>query len=75
MHPYILTQYCVAIYRRDNVYLEHSVQKNSIINTELNDWRLMTCLRKFEDTVERISVCNVIEKLMELGIAPIQMTP
>ena len=28
----------------------------------------MVCLRKSEVTVERISVCNVPEKLMEHGI-------
>ena len=37
-------------------------------NTELNDMRIIICLRKSEVTVERISVCNVIEKLMEYAI-------
>ena len=37
-------------------------------NLELNDLRIIICLRKSEDIVERISVCNVIEKLMEHGI-------
>ena len=37
-------------------------------NTELNNLRIVICLRKSEITVERISVCNVIEKLMENGI-------
>ena len=37
-------------------------------NTELIDLRIIICLRKFEVSVERISVCNVIEKLMEHGI-------
>ena len=37
-------------------------------NSEFNDLRIMICWRNFEDTVERISVCNVIEKLMEHGI-------
>ena len=40
----------------------------SMINTELNDLRIILCLRKSEVTVERNSVCNVIEKLMEHGI-------
>ena len=34
-------------------------------NTELNDLRIIISLRKFEVGVERISVCNVIEKLTE----------
>ena len=34
----------------------------------LNGLRIIICLRKSEITVERISVCNVIEKLMEHGI-------
>ena len=37
-------------------------------NTELNDLRIIICLRKSEVTVERISICNVNEKLMEHGI-------
>ena len=37
-------------------------------NTELNDLRMIVCLRKPEVTVERISVCNVTEKMMEHGI-------
>ena len=36
--------------------------------TELNDLRKIICLRNSEVTVERISVCNVIEKWMEHGI-------
>ena len=39
-----------------------------IYNTELKDWRINICLRKSEVIVERISVCNVIKKLMEHGI-------
>ena len=35
---------------------------------ELNALRRVICLRKSEATVERISVCNVIEKLMEHGM-------
>ena len=35
---------------------------------ELNDLRIIICLRFSEGTVERISVCNIIEKLMERGI-------
>ena len=35
---------------------------------ELNDLKIIICLRKSEITVERISVCDVIEKLMEHGI-------
>ena len=40
----------------------------SICNTELNDLRIIICLRKSGVTVEIISVCNIIEKLMEYGI-------
>ena len=32
------------------------------------DLRIIICLRKFERTVERIPVCNVVKKLMEHGI-------
>ena len=39
-----------------------------IINTELCDMREIISLRKSELIVERISVCNVTEKLMEHGI-------
>ena len=35
---------------------------------EINDLRIIICSRKAEATVERISVCNVIEKIMEHGI-------
>ena len=37
-------------------------------NTKLNDWRKIICLRKSVVSVERISVCNVIENLAEHGI-------
>ena len=33
-----------------------------------SDLRIVICLRNSEVTGERISVCNVIEKLMECGI-------
>ena len=36
-------------------------------NTELNDLRRIICLRKYEVTAEGISVCKVIEKLLEHG--------
>ena len=42
-----------------------------MVNTELNDLRIIIYLRKSEIdvvTVERISVCNVTETLMEHGI-------
>ena len=38
------------------------------INTELNDLKIIICLRKSEDSVERISVFTVIEKLEEHSI-------
>ena len=34
-------------------------------NTKLNDLRKNICLRKSEVSVERLSVCNVIENLAE----------
>ena len=58
------------------VYLHTlTVPSNSIgssfkLNTELNDLRIIICLRKSEITVERISICNVIEKLMEYDCLP-----
>ena len=39
-----------------------------IKNTELNNLGIIICLRKPEVSVDRISVCNVIEKLMEHSI-------
>ena len=37
-------------------------------NTEWNDLRKIICLRKSEVSVERVSVCKVIENLAEHGI-------
>ena len=39
-----------------------------ILNTELNDMKLIICFRKPAVSVERISVCNVTEKNGEHGI-------
>ena len=39
-----------------------------MLKTRNFDLRINICLRKSEVTAERISVCNVIEKLMEHGI-------
>ena len=38
-----------------------------LYNTELNDLRIIFFLRKSEASHERISFCNVIEKMMEMG--------
>ena len=38
------------------------------MNTELNDLRIIICLKKSGATIERISVCNATEILMEHGI-------
>ena len=38
------------------------------IDSELNDLRKIICLRKSESSVERISVCNVIENVAEHGM-------
>ena len=38
------------------------------VNTELNDLRIIICLRKPDVIVERISVCKAIEKLNEHGM-------
>ena len=35
---------------------------------ELNDLRIIICIQKSEISVERISVCNAIGKMAELGI-------
>ena len=40
----------------------------TILNTELNDWRIIICLRKSEVSLERISVKNVIENFEKHGI-------
>ena len=40
---------------------------NKKINTELNDFRIIICLRKSEVSVESTSVCNVIEKMAQHG--------
>ena len=42
--------------------------KEKEINNELNDLRIIICLRKSEVTDLRISVCNFIENMMEHGI-------
>ena len=44
------------------------LMKHCITCNELNDLKIIICLRKSEVTVERISLCNVIEKLMERDI-------
>ena len=41
---------------------------SSFINTELNDFRKIICLRKSECSVEKNSVCIVIENLAGHGI-------
>ena len=40
----------------------------SMHNTKLNGLRKFVCLRESKVSVEGISVCHVIEKLMEHGI-------
>ena len=49
------------------------IQKNAdrrayIVDTELINLRKIICLSKFEVSIERISVCDVIEHLAEHGI-------
>ena len=46
-------------------------------NTELNDLRIIVCLRKSEVSVEKISVCRVTENLTKHGIycLPCQKQP
>ena len=48
--------------------LRHRPSSLSRYNTELNDLRKVICLRKSYVFVERITVCNVIENLAEIGI-------
>ena len=50
--------------QRNTTLQTHQMNKT----TELNDLKIIICLRKSKVTVERISVCNVIEILMEHGI-------
>ena len=45
-----------------------TMQLSFQLDTELNDLKIMICLRSSEVTVDRNSVCNVTEKLMEHGI-------
>ena len=45
-------------YKVDLIFSFHKVMT---YNTELNDLRKNICLRKSEDSVERILVCNAIE--------------
>ena len=53
-------------------------QTESRKNDVLKDLRIIICLGNSQVTVERISVCSVIEKLMKFGIhcchSPRQMT-
>ena len=35
---------------------------SNAFNAELNDLRIIICLRKYDVTIETISVCNVTEK-------------
>ena len=39
-----------------------------VYNTELNDLRIIICLRKSEVSFERISVCKVTKNLTKHGI-------
>ena len=52
-----------------------STLKVSTSNTELNDLRIIICLRKSEVAVEKNSVCNVNAKLMEHGIHCLSHAP
>ena len=47
---------------------ENKEDSYQLANTELNDLRVIICLRKSEVIVERISVCKVIENVAEHGI-------
>ena len=53
-------------------------KKNKQKNTELNNLRNIICLRKSDISIERISICNVIENWWSMAYtvchAPIQMT-
>ena len=56
------------ILKVDGTVLVETILPFLSCNVELNDMRIIICLRKSEVTGERISVCNVIQKLMEHGI-------
>ena len=42
-------------------YIKKEKKYTEIVNTELNDLRIIICLRKSEVTVEITSVCNAVE--------------
>ena len=46
------------------MYLANGTILNNTINAELNDLRVIICLRQSEVTVGGTSVCSVTEKLM-----------
>lgn len=47
---------------------KNRISVESVNKTELNNLRMIICLKKSEVSLELISVCNVIENLMEHGI-------
>ena len=55
-------------YMYNSIALIYSIIDMKANNTELNNLRKMISWRKFEVSVERISVCNVIENFAEHGI-------
>ena len=60
-NPLILKDFLLVL-----KYFSH--RKSIRYNTEVNDLRVIICLRKSKVPVDKIFVCNVTEKLMEHGI-------
>ena len=52
----------------DNCYTHRVYRWEARENLKLNDLTIIICLRKSEVTVQRISVSNVTEKMIEHGI-------
>ena len=44
------------------------ISKSATDGIHVDDFRNIICLRKYEVSVERISVCNITENLVEYGI-------
>ena len=63
-----VVQMSVTYFSGDNSHIVKIPLYYFLEKMELNDLRIIIYLRKSEVSVERISVCNVIENLMAHGI-------
>ena len=66
MHPIIMNSFDKSLKLSLSCII--NIHEVCIINTELNDKRKVIYFRKTEVSVERISVCNVIENLAKHDI-------